>query len=173
MLPEGSRLRLNLATAFDCPFDGAVEQARVLELLGLVMAAGAPQEIALCDTTGRVTPNRVEQLFAAAGRSIGPVGWAFHGHDTYGLGAANAFAAWGAGVRVFDSSLAGLGGCPYAPGATGNVATEDLVWMFEGMGIGSGVDLEPLVAAALEVASLPGAMTGGRVRDALASRARS
>ena len=171
MLPEGARIRLNLATAFDCPFDGEVEQARVLELLGLVMTVGAPQEIALCDTTGRVTPNRVEQLFAASGRTLDPVGWAFHGHDTYGLGAANAFAAWRAGVRVFDSSLAGLGGCPYAPGATGNVATEDLVWMFDGMGVQSGVDLQGLVTAAHDLARLPGAMTGGRVRDALASRA--
>jgi hydroxymethylglutaryl-CoA lyase len=170
MLPEGARIRLNLATAFDCPFGGTVGEAQVLELLGLLTGAGAPAEIALCDTTGRVTPARVEQLFAAARSSIGAATWAFHGHDTYGLGAANAFAAWRAGVRVFDSSLAGLGGCPYAPGATGNVATEDLVWMFDGMGVRSGVDLQRLVAAARGVTRLPGATTGGRVRDALASR---
>lgn len=170
MAPEGARIRLNLATAFDCPFDGEVAEEQVVNLLELLLAAGTPAEIALCDTTGRVTPTRVEALFTATQDIFGPVGWAFHGHDTFGLGAANAFAAWRAGVRVFDSSLAGLGGCPYAPGATGNVATEDLVWMFAGMGVATGIDLHPLLDAAHEFGRLPGAQTGGRVRDALAAR---
>ena len=98
--------------------------------------------------------------------------WAFHAHDTYGMGAANCLAAWNSGVRVFDASISGLGGCPFAPGATGNVATEDLVWMFERMGAATGLNLPALVAVADEIAMLPGAQTGGRVREALNARTR-
>ena len=96
--------------------------------------------------------------------------WALHPHDTYGLGLANVHAAYQEGIRVFDASFGGLGGCPFAPGATGNVATEDVVWMFERMGVATGIDLEALVAVAAEAAALPGGQPGGRVRDALAAR---
>ena len=96
--------------------------------------------------------------------------WAFHAHDTYGLGLANVNAAYGQGVRVFDASFGGLGGCPFAPGATGNVATEDLVWMFERMGVATGIDLDALVPTARAAAALPGALPGGRVRAALSAR---
>lgn len=172
MMPEGGRLRLNVATAFDCPYDGRVAEAETLALLDRLVAEAPQAEVALCDTTGRVTPDHVGSLFAAAFARFPQVsGWAFHAHDTFGLGAANALAAWNAGVRVFDASVAGLGGCPFAPGATGNVATEDLVWMFEGMGVDTGIDVDALVAAARTVAALPGAQIGGRVRDALSARA--
>lgn len=169
-LPAGVGVRLNLATAFDCPFDGAVAPEDVIALLVPVVAIRADVEIALCDTTGRATPDRVEALFA---RSIdlfpdGPR-WAFHGHDTYGLGVANVLAAYRAGVRVFDSSFGGLGGCPFAPGATGNVATEDVAWTFERMGVQTGIDLPALLDAAEEGARIPGALPGGRVRAALRS----
>jgi hydroxymethylglutaryl-CoA lyase len=93
--------------------------------------------------------------------------WAFHGHDTYGLGLANVVSAWSAGIDVFDASFAGLGGCPFAPGATGNVTSEDVVWMFERMGVKTGISVEPLIEAARIAAALPGALSGGRVRDAL------
>ena len=96
--------------------------------------------------------------------------WALHAHDTYGLGLANVHAAYQEGIRVFDASFGGLGGCPFAPGATGNVATEDVVWMFERMGVATGIDLEALVAVAAEAAALPGGQPGGRVRQALSSR---
>ena len=96
--------------------------------------------------------------------------WAFHGHDTYGLGTANVFAAWQAGVRVIDASCAGLGGCPFAPGATGNVATEDVLWMMDGMEVATGVDIQKLCEVAKAFVNLPSAQTGGRVRQALASR---
>jgi hydroxymethylglutaryl-CoA lyase len=96
--------------------------------------------------------------------------WAFHGHDTYGLGLANIQAAFLQGVRLFDASFGGLGGCPFAPGATGNVATEDVVWMFERMGVATGIDLDALVPVARDAAALPGATPGGRVRDALLAR---
>lgn len=171
MLPEGVRLRLNLATAFDCPFDGKVDEAATLGLLEHLIAMAPQAEVALCDTTGRVTPGTVGDLFRAAFERFPQASkWAFHAHDTFGLGAANVFAAWSAGVRVFDASVAGLGGCPFAPGATGNVATEDLIWMFEGMGVRTGINLEALLVVAAKVAEIPGAQIGGRVRTAIAAR---
>ena len=167
-LPEGIKVRLNVATAFDCPFEGAVAPERTLERIGPLVEARPDAEIALCDTTGRVTPDRVAALFTAAmAQSAATGGWVFHGHDTYGLGVANVLAAFGAGVRVFDASFGGLGGCPFAPGATGNVATEDVVWTFAQMGITTGVDLEALLSLAEDGAALPGAPAGGRVRAAL------
>jgi hydroxymethylglutaryl-CoA lyase len=167
--PAGVKLRLNLATAFDCPFDGLVADSVTLELLGRLLESAHNAEVALCDTTGRVTPGHVARLFEAAMRRFPQVPvWAFHAHDTYGMGAANVLAAYHAGVRVMDASAAGLGGCPFAPGATGNVATEDLVWMFEGMGVETGVDLAGLAAVGRQIAALPGAQVGGRVREALA-----
>lgn len=171
MLPAGAAMRLNVATAFDCPHVGRVDQAAVLSLLDHLVAVTDDAEIALCDTTGRADPVQVRTLFGAARERFPQVrGWAFHGHDTYGLGAANVLAAWDVGVRVFDAAIAGLGGCPFAPGATGNVATEDLVWMFDHMGVETGIDLDLLVEAARVTAQLPGAQVGGRVRHALDAR---
>jgi hydroxymethylglutaryl-CoA lyase len=166
--PAGAKFRLNLATAFDCPFDGRVPESVTLALLDQLLEIEPDAEVALCDTTGRVTPGHVASLFTAAMSRFPQVPvWAFHGHDTYGMGAANALTAWHAGVSVIDASAAGLGGCPFAPGATGNVATEDLVWMFNGMGVETGVDLAKLTTAGRDITHLPGAQTGGRVRDAL------
>ena len=170
LLPEGIKLRLNLATAFDCPFGGKVDPTETQALLADLVAIAPEAEIALCDTTGRVTPDHVASLFAVVQAGFFGSRWAFHAHDTFGLGAANVLAAYETGVRVFDGSVAGLGGCPFAPGATGNVATEDLIWMFGGMGLDTGIDLDRLVAVARDVASLPGAQVGGRVRDALRAR---
>jgi hydroxymethylglutaryl-CoA lyase len=172
-LPAGTKLRLNLATAFDCPFDGKIEEAATLALLDELIAIAPHAEIALCDTTGRVTPAHVTSLFSKSFAHFPQLrDWAFHAHDTYGLGAANTLAAWQTGVRIFDAAIAGLGGCPFAPGATGNVATEDLVWMFDGMNVATGIDLEALVGVAHQVAALPGGQIGGRVRDALAAKSR-
>lgn len=167
-LPAGIRIRLNLATAFDCPFDGAVDGIRTLALLEELVDAAPDAEFCLCDTTGRVTPDRVGALFVAArGRFPQAAHWAYHGHDTYGLGTANVIAAWDAGIAVVDASVGGLGGCPFAPGATGNVATEDVVWMFQAMGVATGVELPALVEVARDAVALPGAQSGGRVREAL------
>lgn len=172
-LPANVKLRLNLATAFDCPFDGKVGEDVTLALLDQLVAIAPQAEIALCDTTGRVTPDHVTALFAKSLARFPQVKtWAFHAHDTYGLGTANTLAAWHAGIRVFDSAIAGLGGCPFAPGATGNVATEDLAWMFSGMNVETGIDIAALVDVALQVAALPGAQIGGRVRDALVAKSR-
>ena len=174
MLPIGIKMRVNLATAFDCPFEGPVNPDQTLALVAMLMAIAPDAEYALCDTTGRVTPDRVRDLFVRVyERYPGTVKLAFHGHDTYGVGVANALAALDAGVRVLDASFAGMGGCPFAPGATGNVATEDLVWTLGNMGIGTGIDLQLLLAAAQEAETIPGACVGGRVREALRARART
>jgi hydroxymethylglutaryl-CoA lyase len=170
-LPAGSAMRLNVATAFDCPFDGRVPIGATMELLDRLVAIGPQAEIGLCDTTGRASPHHVEELFAACfDRYPVDCSWAFHAHDTYGLGVTNVFAAWRVGVKVFDASIAGLGGCPFAPGATGNVATEDVVWLFDGLGVTTGIDVIKLVEVAKKGLALPGALPGGRVRDALSAR---
>ncbi|MCH4151550.1 MAG: hydroxymethylglutaryl-CoA lyase [Sphingobium sp.] len=166
-----TKMRLNVATAFDCPYDGLIDRHQVFALLDLMIPMAPAVEVALCDTTGRATPLHVRTLFTEAmARYPASVRWAFHGHDTYGLGAANILAAWDAGVRIFDASVAGLGGCPFAPGATGNVATEDAVWMFEGMGIKTGINLAALIETGQRTEATPGAQTGGRVRRALMAR---
>lgn len=166
-------IRLNIATAFDCPFDGAVAPDATLALLDYLVPMFPDAEICLCDTTGRVTPDRVRTLFVEAkARFPSARSWAYHGHDTYGLGVANLLAALEAGVKIFDASAAGLGGCPFAPGATGNVATEDVVWTLKQMGFATEIDLEALLAVARSMASLAGGLVGGRVRAALEARSR-
>jgi hydroxymethylglutaryl-CoA lyase len=172
MMPPGTRVRMNLATSFDCPREGRIAPARVLRLLDQLVPHYPAMEVAFCDTTGRANPAQVTILFDTGRKAFSNVGcWAFHGHDTYGLGAANSLAAWHSGATALDSSFAGLGGCPFAPGATGNVATEDLLWMFEQMGIPTGIDLDAMVAIAAGVAELPDAQVGGRVRKAMQARA--
>ena len=170
-VPPGTGIRLDVATAFDCPFAGRVPEQGALALLDRLAPLCPGAEICLCDTTGRAAPDHVASLFAAAMARFPAVpAWAFHAHDTYGLGLANVHAAFQQGVRVFDASFGGLGGCPFAPGATGNVATEDVAWMFERMGVATGLDLPALVEAAREAAALPGALPGGRVRQALSAQ---
>ncbi|GJD34439.1 hydroxymethylglutaryl-CoA lyase [Methylobacterium aerolatum] len=169
-IPADVAIRLDLATSFDCPFEGRIPEETTLALLDRLVTAKPEAEICLCDTTGRADPAHVASLFAQAKRAFPQVAaWALHAHDTYGLGLANVHAAYREGVRVFDASFAGLGGCPFAPGATGNVATEDVVWMFERMGVATGIDLDALVAVAREGAALPGGLSGGRVRAALSA----
>ncbi|WP_431304443.1 hydroxymethylglutaryl-CoA lyase [Sediminicoccus sp. BL-A-41-H5] len=167
-LPADMELRINLATAFDCPFDGRIAVEPVLALITRLAALRPDVEICLCDTTGRATPDHVAELFAAAmAAAPGVAAWAYHAHDTYGMGLATTHAAYREGIRIFDAAAGGLGGCPFAPGATGNVATEDVVWMFERMGIATGVALDALLPVARDAAALPGAAAGGRARAAL------
>lgn len=170
-LPAGIEVRLNVATVFDCPFDGRLDQDMVLDRLGRMLAHRADVEVGLCDTTGRADPAHVAAVSDACLRRWSDQGtrFVFHGHDTYGLGLANIAAAWSAGLRGFDTAFGGLGGCPFAPGATGNTATEDAAWMFARMGVETGVDLGALVPLAVRAAALPGAQPGGRVRAALAA----
>lgn len=171
--PADIRLRVNIATAFDCPYLGRMSMDDTLGCIDQVLAFAPSAEVALCDTTGRVTPDHVGALFRRAREGEPNARWAFHAHDTYGFGIANVHAAWANGVTVFDASIAGLGGCPFAPGATGNVATEDVMWLFESMGINTGIDIEPLLVIAHEIAALPDAVTGGRIRDAMTARRRT
>jgi hydroxymethylglutaryl-CoA lyase len=170
-IPQDRAVRLNIATAFDCPFEGRVPESSTVALLEQLIPMRSDAEVCLCDTTGRADPAHVDGLFATCReRFPGVKAWAFHAHDTYGLGLADVHAAFRQGVRVFDASFGGLGGCPFAPGATGNVATEDVVWMFERMGIATGIDLGKLLPVARDAAMLPGALSGGRVREALSAR---
>jgi hydroxymethylglutaryl-CoA lyase len=145
-MAPGVPVEVGMSTAFGCTLQGPVPEADVLRL-ALQLAQAGVDEIGLSDTTGMGNPAQVKRLFQALQRSIGPLTGAAHMHNTRGLGLANCLAAYEAGVRTFDSSLGGLGGCPYAPGASGNVVTEDLVFMFEAMGVGTGIDLKRLMAA--------------------------
>lgn len=168
---EGLRLRVDLATSFDCPFDGTVPQDTVAKALDAVLEIAPDAEIALCDTTGRADPLTVRARFAAMMARAPGTAFAFHGHDTFGTGVANALFAYDAGVRVIEGAAAGLGGCPFAPGATGNTATEDLHFAFAQGGIATGLDIAKLLAAADRIAALPGAKTGGHLRIVPRNRA--
>ena len=142
----GMRVEVGISTAFGCTLQGPVDEDEVLRLATQLAAAGA-DEVGLSDTTGMANPAQVRRLFTRLRQEIGPLAGAAHLHNTRGLGLANCLAAWDVGVQTFDASLAGLGGCPYAPGASGNVVTEDLVFLFESMGVHTGIDLTRLLAA--------------------------
>ena len=142
----GLRTRAYVAVAFDCPFEGETPLDEVLRLAARMQAAAA-DEIVIADTIGSASPGQVKQRFAAL-RGVVPIErLAVHLHDTRGMGVANAWAALEAGVRRFDASVGGIGGCPFAPGAAGNVATEDLVLMAERSGFATGIALPGLLAA--------------------------
>ncbi len=162
----GVRLEAGLSTAFGCTLQGDVPEDEVIRLAAQCIAAGA-DEAGLSDTVGYANPAQVRRLFRRLRAEIGAHAGAAHMHNTRGLGLANCLAAWEEGVRTFDSSLGGLGGCPYAPGASGNVVTEDLVFMFEAMGVRTGIDLEKLFAArAPLMAGLPGEPVYGMAPEA-------
>ena len=139
-----------LSTALGCTIEGAVSQDAVRKLATRLARAGA-QEIILADTVGYADPASVKRLFTAVKQDLGEMPLTAHFHDTRGLGLANVAAAYDAGTRSFDASLGGLGGCPYAPGASGNIATEDAVFMLEAMGIATGVDMQELLAVRTRV----------------------
>jgi hydroxymethylglutaryl-CoA lyase len=160
------RVEVGISTAFGCTLQGAVPEADVVRLAAALAAAGV-DEIGLSDTTGMANPAQVRRLFGQVRAEIGDRTGAAHLHNTRGLGLANCLAAFDAGVRTFDSSQGGLGGCPYAPGASGNVVTEDLVFMFEAMGVSTGVDIGRLLQARAALrAGLPGEPLYGMVADA-------
>lgn len=160
------KLEAGISTAFGCTLQGAVAEDDVIWLASECIAAGA-DESGLSDTTGYANPAQVRRLFRRLRAAIGDKAGAAHMHNTRGLGLANCLAAYDEGVRTFDSSLGGLGGCPYAPGASGNVVTEDLVFMWEAMGISTGVNLERLQAAREPLkAGLPGEPLYGMTPEA-------
>jgi hydroxymethylglutaryl-CoA lyase len=143
---EGMRAQITISAAFGCPFEGEVKPETVLAIAE-EMAAEEPEEIALADTIGVGTPAQVSELFGKLSELLGgKIPMRAHFHNTRGTGIANAWAAYQAGVRIFDASLGGLGGCPFAPKATGNIATEDLIYMMERSGIDTGIDLEATIS---------------------------
>ncbi|MDP3189898.1 hydroxymethylglutaryl-CoA lyase, partial [Rhodoferax sp.] len=155
-IAPGVKIEAGLSTAFGCTIQGEVTDDDVVWMAEQVVAAGV-DEAGLSDTTGMANPAQVRRLFNKVRAAIGDKTGAAHMHNTRGLGLANCLAAYDVGVRTFDASLGGLGGCPYAPGASGNVVTEDLVFMFEAMGVHTGVDIEKLIAAREPLmAGLPG-----------------
>jgi len=167
-VPEGWRPRVagGLATAFGCTIEGAVDEERVRRIAVEVAEAGA-DAIILADTVGYGQPAAVERVFRRVIADAAPLPVSGHFHDTRGLGLANVLAALDAGARAFDASLGGLGGCPYAPGATGNIVTEDLVFMLEAMGFETGIDLERLLAVRELVARvLPNVAMHGAIAKA-------
>ena len=161
----GIRISATISAAFGCPFEGEVAPAVVADLVRRAGEAGV-FEIALADTIGVGVPSQVRALFTAARAAAPGVQLRAHFHNTRNTAIANALAAFECGVRVIDGSLAGIGGCPFAPGAAGNVATEDLVYLFERMGVGTGVDLEGTIATARFIAGALGKTTPGMVSKA-------
>jgi hydroxymethylglutaryl-CoA lyase len=160
------KIEANMSTAFGCTIQGAVPEDDVVWLAGQVIEAGA-DESGLSDTTGMANPAQVRRIFNRVRAEIGERTGAAHMHNTRGLGLANCLAAYDVGVRTFDASQGGLGGCPYAPGASGNVVTEDLVFMFEAMGVRTGIDLEKLIAARAPLReALPGEPVYGMTPEA-------
>ena len=140
-----------MSTAFGCTIQGEVKPSEVLRLLQALLDAGCDR-VSLADTVGYADPAAVQSLFEAARKVAGYKLWAKHFHDTRGLGLANVYAAMQTGVARFDACLAGIGGCPHAPGASGNVSTEDLAYMLRSMGVETGLDIDALLALRAQVA---------------------
>jgi len=161
----GVRVRGYVSCVLGCPYEEAVDPDRVADVAARLFEAGC-YEVSLGDTIGVGTPNRTKALIATVAERVPAKHLAGHFHDTYGQALANIYAAMEAGVRVFDSSVSGLGGCPYAPGAAGNVATEDLVYLLDGMGMETGVDLDRLIAAGAFICGKLGRETQSRVAKA-------
>ena len=157
---DGIRATVTIGTAFGCPFEGAIDPERVLELAARLVEGGA-DEIVLADTVGVGVPRQVRQLVSAGVELGAPVG--VHLHNTRSTGFANAYEAIASGASVLDASVGGIGGCPFAPRATGNISTEDLVYLLHGEGIETGIDLEALIAVAQWVEGLLGRPLEGQV----------
>ncbi len=168
-LEAGVAVRGYVSCVLGCPFSGAVPVPQVVAVTQALYAMGC-YEVSLGDTIGTGTPGATTRLIQACADVVPLSAMAGHFHDTYGMAVANVQAAWQAGVRVFDSSVSGLGGCPYSPGATGNVATEELVYLFEGQGIATGVDLAKLLEVAVFIDNRLQRTGESRVAKALRAR---
>jgi hydroxymethylglutaryl-CoA lyase len=168
---DGVRVRGYVSTVLGCPFDGEVKPQAVADVAKTLWDLGC-YEISLGDTIGVGTPIKAKAMLRAVGEHVPIARLAMHFHDTYGQALANLYAGMEEGVSVIDSAAGGLGGCPFAPGATGNVATEDVVYMLEGMGIKTGVDMPKLLAATNEITALIGRQPASRVANALNAKAR-
>jgi len=165
------RVRGYVSCVLGCPYEGEVKPQAVADVAKTLWELGC-YEISLGDTIGVGTPLKAKQMLRAVAADVPIANLAMHFHDTYGQALANLYAGMEEGVRVIDSAAGGLGGCPFAPGATGNVATEDVVYMLEGMGIATGVDMAKLVAATNEMSKLIGRAPVSRVASALNAKQR-
>ncbi|WP_318840918.1 hydroxymethylglutaryl-CoA lyase [Pseudomonas azadiae] len=168
-LEAGVAVRGYVSCVLGCPFSGAVPVEQVVVVTQALYAMGC-YEVSLGDTIGTGTPGATTRLIQACADAVPLGALAGHFHDTYGMAVANVQAAWQAGVRVFDSSVSGLGGCPYSPGATGNVATEELVYLFEGQGVATGVDLAKLIEVGVFIDSQLQRSGASRVAQAVRAR---
>jgi hydroxymethylglutaryl-CoA lyase len=168
---DGVRVRGYISCVLGCPFDGEVRPQAVVDVARTLLDLGC-YEISLGDTIGVGTPLKARHLLRAVAGSVPMEKLAMHFHDTYGQALANLYAGLEEGARVIDSAAGGLGGCPYAPGATGNVATEDVVYMLEGLGIATGVDMAKLLAATNAISKLLGRPPVSRVASALNAKGR-
>ncbi len=166
---EGIPVRAYVSCVLGCPYQGEVAPEKVAEIAAKMIAMGC-YEVSLGDTIGVGTPLKLSQLIDVVAAQVPIEKVAVHLHDTYGQALANALAALQKGVRVIDSSIAGLGGCPYAKGASGNVATEDLVYMLNGLGIEHGVDLDALIEAGQFISEALSRDSGSRVARAMAGK---
>ncbi|MDZ4832646.1 MAG: hydroxymethylglutaryl-CoA lyase [Candidatus Melainabacteria bacterium] len=167
---DGFRIRVYLSVVFECPYEGRVDSQQVLKVTEKLVAMGV-DEVSLGDTIGAATPKDVFKMVEDVSRYVDKQKLALHFHDTRGTALANVVAGLEAGVTIFDASLGGLGGCPYAPGAAGNLATEDLVYMMHGLGVETGINLDKLVdAGALAQKLLDKPLPGRYLKAALAVR---
>jgi len=168
---DGIKVRGYISCVLGCPFDGEIGPKAVVDVAKVLWDLGC-YEVSLGDTIGVGTPKKARELLRAVAGSVPIAHLAMHFHDTYGQALANLYAGMEEGARVIDSAAGGLGGCPYAPGATGNVATEDVVYMLEGMGIATGVDMAKLLAATNAISKLIGRPPLSRVATALNAKKR-
>ncbi len=166
---NGLRLRAAVSTAFGCPYQGEVPLESVLDVVRRMRDLGC-DEIGIADTIGVGTAEQVRRVMEAAAREYPIERISGHFHDTYGQAVANVYASLQAGVSRFDASIAGLGGCPYAKGATGNVATEDIVYLLHGLGIDTGLDLDALVDTGQWISAFLGRKSMSRAGNALAAK---
>ena len=162
---KGIRMNGTVSTSFGCPFEGAVSETRVMEIAAQYLAIGF-DGLTFADTTGMANPRQVERMMQEAVKRFPGTEITLHFHNTRGMGLANVVAGIAAGVVHYDASIAGLGGCPFAPGATGNICTEDLVNMLQDMGMDTGIDLDILLAVAVKIPAIVGHDVPGQVMKA-------
>jgi hydroxymethylglutaryl-CoA lyase len=165
----GLRLRASVSTAFGCPYQGEVPLDSVAYVVGRMRDLGC-DEIDIADTIGVSTPRKTQAVMERAIREFRANSLAGHFHDTYGQALANIYASMELGIEIFHSSVSGLGGCPYAKGATGNVATEDVIYMMNGLGIETGVDLDKVVDAGQFISNFLGRKAASRAGNAIAAK---
>jgi hydroxymethylglutaryl-CoA lyase len=169
-IAQGLRVRGDISVCLGCPYEGEVDPAAVVHVAQALDAMGC-YEITICDTIGTGTAGKTRRVIEAVAKHIPVERLAGHFHDTYSQALTNMYAALECGVATFDSSVAGLGGCPYAKGATGNVATEDVLYLLDGLGIETGIDMNKLIAAGDYICDFLGRPTLSRVARAIRAKA--